>query len=47
MFPDRGAPVFVEINQHFGRKGLGGRRGYEEYFQQAVGIWRERCLAGP
>ena len=47
MFPDQGAPVFVEINQHFGRKGLGGRRGHEEYFQQAVGIWRERCLAGP
>ena len=39
MFPDQGAPVFVEINHHFGHKGLGGPAGAtRNYFLQAVGI---------
>lgn len=44
MFPDQGEPVFVEINHHFGRKGLGGTRGHQRYFLQAVERWRGRCL---
>jgi ribosomal protein S6--L-glutamate ligase len=44
MFPDYGAPVFVEINHHFGRKGLGGTPGHQRYFLQAVERWRRRCL---
>jgi hypothetical protein len=24
MFPDDGEPMFIEVNFHFGRKGLGG-----------------------
>lgn len=44
MFPDDGEPVFIEINFHFGRKGLGGTRGHREYFRQAVEAWRTDCL---
>ncbi|MEN6439167.1 MAG: glutathione synthase [Syntrophobacter sp.] len=44
MFPDDGDPVFVEINYHFGRKGLGGAPGHREYLGQAIADWRERCL---
>jgi ribosomal protein S6--L-glutamate ligase len=44
MFPDRGEPVFVEINHHFGRKGLGGTPGHQRYFLQAVERWRRHCL---
>ena len=30
MFPDDGEPVFIEVNFHFGRKGLGGEKGTRE-----------------
>jgi ribosomal protein S6--L-glutamate ligase len=46
MFPDSGDPVFVEINFHFGRKGLGGTKGHRKYIEEAVWEWRKRCLAG-
>jgi ribosomal protein S6--L-glutamate ligase len=39
MFPDAGAPVFVEINHHFGRKGIGGTIAHRRHFQQAVDRW--------
>ncbi len=44
MFPDEGDPVFVEINFHFGRKGLGGAGGHRAYMRKAIDDWRERCL---
>jgi ribosomal protein S6--L-glutamate ligase len=44
MFPDSGPPVFVEINHHFGRKGLGGTRGHQNYFRQAVQQWTAQRL---
>jgi ribosomal protein S6--L-glutamate ligase len=44
MFPDEGEPVFIEINFHFGRKGLGGTAGHRAYVLQAVERWREKCL---
>lgn len=44
MFPDDGDPLFIEINFHFGRKGLGGTEGHRKYFFQAVENWRKRCL---
>lgn len=45
MFPDHGEPVFVEINHHFGRKGLGGTAGHQRYFLKAVWHWRQRLLS--
>ncbi|MCU0586560.1 MAG: hypothetical protein MUF52_00240 [Syntrophobacteraceae bacterium] len=47
MFPDSGPPVFVEINFHFGRKGLGGSSGHRKYWLQAVQAWRASCLPDP
>jgi ribosomal protein S6--L-glutamate ligase len=47
MFPDEGEPVFVEINFHFGRKGLGGFDGHRRHILQAIGEWRNRCLRVP
>lgn len=44
MFPDEGPPVFVEINFHFGRKGLGGTAGHRRYVREAVDAWRVRRL---
>jgi ribosomal protein S6--L-glutamate ligase len=44
MFPDSGDPVFVEINFHFGRKGLGGTKGHRRFMNRAVKDWREACL---
>lgn len=46
MFPDEGDPVFIEINFHFGRKGLGGTPGHRKYLEEAVWEWRKRCLEG-
>jgi ribosomal protein S6--L-glutamate ligase len=40
MFPDDGPPVFVEINFHFGRKGLGGAPGFRRLFCDAVRAWQ-------
>ena len=39
MFPPQGSPLFIEINFLFGRKGIGGRTGYERLFDQAVRAW--------
>lgn len=40
MFPVRGGPpLVVEINFFFGRKGLGGLKGYEKMFLGAVQDW--------
>jgi ribosomal protein S6--L-glutamate ligase len=44
MFPDSGEPVFIEINFHFGRKGLGGTPGHRRFWARAVQQWREACL---
>lgn len=43
MFPDGGDPVFVEINHHFGRKGLGGYKAHRRHILQAIEEWRDRC----
>jgi ribosomal protein S6--L-glutamate ligase len=41
MFPpDDGPPLFVEINFHFGRKGLGGTPGFRRLFCEAVRAWQ-------
>lgn len=40
MFPDDGPPVFVEINFHFGRKGLGGTRAHQHHLHDAIEHWR-------
>jgi ribosomal protein S6--L-glutamate ligase len=39
MFPPKGSPLFIEINFLFGRKGIGGRPGYDRLFHQAVQSW--------
>ncbi len=44
MFPDNSQPVFIEINFHFGRKGLGGFSGHQKKVQQAVKHWRATVL---
>jgi ribosomal protein S6--L-glutamate ligase len=44
MFPDDGEPVFVEINYHFGRKGLGGTKGHQSHLLNAIHTWRQQCL---
>lgn len=44
MFPvGGGPPLVVEINFQFGRKGLGGLRGYERMFHSAVREWMGRA----
>lgn len=44
MFPDAGPPVFIEINFHFGRKGLGGSEGHRRFWTRAVQEWQAACL---
>lgn len=44
MFPDQGTPVFIEINYHFGRKGLGGTPGHRQYVRRAVQEWQAKRL---
>jgi hypothetical protein len=34
----------VEINYHFGRKGLGGTNGHKSHLLRAIQAWRRRCL---
>lgn len=45
MFPDDGDPVFIEINFHFGRKGLGGILGHHGHMLKAVRHWRSAILS--
>ena len=45
MFPDEGDPVFIEVNFHFGRKGLGGPKPHQAYILQAIESWRRRVLS--
>lgn len=42
MFPEHGPPLMIEVNFFFGKKGLGGPRGFDELFFDAVMEWRER-----
>lgn len=44
MFSDDGSPLFIEINFHFGRKGLGGFAGHQDLLRQAFQRWRQRIL---
>jgi len=44
MFPDHGSPLFIEINFHFGRKGLGGLSGHQKHLWHAVDQWRQKTL---
>jgi len=47
MFPARGgALLIVEINFLFGRKGLGGLKGYERMFRRAIRDWMQDALSG-
>jgi ribosomal protein S6--L-glutamate ligase len=39
MFPAHSSPLFIEMNFLFGRKGIGGRLGYDRLFRQAVQEW--------
>jgi len=47
MFPDKGPPVFIEINFNFGRKGLGGTPGFKKLFQEAVALWQQGIAYPP
>ncbi len=47
MFPDDGEPVFVEVNFHFGRKGLGGLKEHRKHLQNAIQSWREHLISDP
>ncbi len=44
MFPDSGPPVFVEINFHFGRKGLGGSQAHRHHMRRAIEQWRREVM---
>lgn len=45
MFPACGGePLVVEINFLFGRKGLGGLKGYERMYRRAVHDWKQDAL---
>ncbi len=45
MFPDDGEPVFVEVNFHFGRKGLGGLKEHRAHELRAIESWRRRIMS--
>lgn len=45
MFPDEGEPVFIEVNFHFGRKGLGGLREHERHVRRAIQSWRDYLMS--
>ncbi len=46
MFPDDGEPVFIEVNFHFGRKGLGGAKEHSRHVLRAIWRWRARAMSG-
>jgi ribosomal protein S6--L-glutamate ligase len=46
MFPEGDAPPLVlEINFLFGRKGLGGLKGYEDMLKKAISGWLAETMA--
>lgn len=45
IFPVSGPPQLLEINFLFGKKGLGGLRGYNRMFEKAVQGWKRRLLS--
>ena len=45
MFPDEGDPVFVEVNFHFGRKGLGGLKEHQKHVLRAIRSWRDHLMS--
>jgi len=45
MFPDEGEPVFVEVNFHFGRKGLGGLKEHQKHELRAIWSWRDHLMS--
>jgi ribosomal protein S6--L-glutamate ligase len=45
MFPDDGAPVFIEVNFRFGRKGLGGLKEHQRHLLRAILRWRDLLLS--
>lgn len=47
MFPVHGPPLLIEINFLFGRKGIGGRLGYDRLFSQAVQTWMQKGAHNP
>jgi len=47
MFAPSGSPYFLEINFLFGTKGLGGSRGYEKIFRQAINNWMDKLKKSP
>jgi len=48
MFPiDGSPPLVIEINFLFGKKGLGGMKGYDLMYRQAVDEWMHGVLRGP
>lgn len=46
MFSAHSPPLFIEINFLFGRKGIGGRLGYDRLFWQAVQTWMQKGPPG-
>ena len=42
LFPVQGPPLMLEINFLFGKKGLGGLKGYNRMYRRAVYDWMER-----
>ncbi len=47
MFDPSGKPFFLEINFLFGTKGLGGSRGYDQIFRQAISNWMNKLKKYP
>lgn len=45
MFPDEGEPVFIEVNFHFGRKGLGGTKEHRRHVLSAIQNWRDNLIS--
>lgn len=44
MFPDEGEPVFLEVNFHFGSKGLGGLKEHQKHVRRAIRSWRDHLI---
>ncbi|MCF8104399.1 MAG: hypothetical protein K9K64_02855 [Desulfohalobiaceae bacterium] len=46
LFPAQGPPLMLEINFLFGKKGLGGLKGYNRMYRRAVYDWIKRVKNG-